>query len=62
MAVITKNLTINPKNSKDRAAVNRAFKSTSMSSSAKEHFIKNQVKTKNIKVGNIYNNVERKYS
>lgn len=62
MAVITKNLTINPENSKDRAAVTRAFNSTTMSSSAKEHFIQNQKKTKNIKVGNIYNNDERKDS
>jgi len=46
-------IVIHPTTEKDKQAVERAFNSTTMSDSAREHFKRNQEKTKHIKIGNL---------
>ena len=46
-------IVIRPLTEKDEQALERALNSTTMSDSAREHFKRNQEKTKHIKIGNL---------
>jgi len=51
-------IVIRPLTEKDEQAVERAFNSTTMSDSAREHFKRNKEKTKHIKIGNLHKKLD----
>lgn len=51
-------IVIRPLTKKDKQALDRALNSTTMSESTREHFKRNQEKTKHIEIGNLHKNID----